>query len=317
MISILVSIVSVYYNRENYVKESINSLLNQTYQDIEIILVDDGSTDNTLKKMREFDDSRIKIITHENQGFVKSIIKAIASSNGDFIAIHGSGDISYSNRIEKQVEFLKSNPDFGVVGCYVKLTDLVNNKTRVHKPTVNNSDLTNQLIESNIFTHGEVMFSKEIYEKVGGYNPFYKYGQDYDLWLRMSLLTNFNVVPEVLYERFNLPGGVSTSPEKRILQLYLGEISKQNIKLRVENKKDLLETHGIYAPIYLKKSKRLSRRLNKLATSLYLRGKKSFALQANLLSRKEGFYVGNLLLSIILKIPFIHRILPKIYNKIR
>ncbi|MDZ7835005.1 MAG: glycosyltransferase family 2 protein [Alkalibacterium sp.] len=114
----LVSIVTVYYNRENQVKESIESLLNQTYQNIEIIAVDDGSTDNTYKLLSSYKDSRLKVIRHTNSGFVKSIRKAIEHSNGDIIAVHGSGDISFLNRIEKQVSVLKNNSRIGVVSCY-------------------------------------------------------------------------------------------------------------------------------------------------------------------------------------------------------
>ena len=103
----LVSIITVYYNREQYIKESIQSLLEQTYKNTEIIIVDDGSNDETLNILNKFTDNRIRIISHGNMGFVKSIKKAIDISKGKYIAIHGSVDISHANRIERQVDFLK------------------------------------------------------------------------------------------------------------------------------------------------------------------------------------------------------------------
>ena len=122
----LVSVISAYYNREDHVEESIQSLLDQTYENLEIIThVDDGSTDNTLERLRRFDDPRLKIVTHENCGLVLSFIKAIEMSSGEYIAIHGSGDLSLPRRIEKQAALLQEKEKVGVVGCYVNNIDTV------------------------------------------------------------------------------------------------------------------------------------------------------------------------------------------------
>ena len=113
----LVSVVSAYYNRQDKVIDSINSLLNQTYKNLEIIVIDDGSTDDTYKVLSSLEDPRLKIISQPNQGFVRAIRYAISVSNSEFIAIHGAGDISLPKRIEMQVNLLMGNPDIGVVGC--------------------------------------------------------------------------------------------------------------------------------------------------------------------------------------------------------
>src|SRR5690625_1367943 len=137
MKSMLVSIVTVFYNRANYVKASIESLLNQTYENIEIIAIDDGSTDNTLEKLKLFEsDSRFKVISHSNIGFVRSIKKAIKYSNGEVIAVHGSGDISLPSRIEKQVDILIKKPHIGVVGCEVKLINPLINTSQIQVPHI-------------------------------------------------------------------------------------------------------------------------------------------------------------------------------------
>lgn len=269
-----VSIISVYYNREDYVTESINSLLSQTYNDIEIIVVDDGSTDNTLNKLKEFSDSRLKIITQQNIGFVASIKKAIDISSGDKIAIHGSGDISHCKRIEKQINEFKNNSSLGVVGCFVENINLISEKASTIKPKIDSGiSLTDNLKKKNLFTHGEVMFDKEIYYRVGQYRDFFKYSQDRDLWLRMSLESNFYIIPEVLYTRFQLSEGVGNDPIKIVMQKYFNEYSKISINNRLNNEIDIIDEYGIYSPFFRKhRSKELSNQLCYRSISSFMKG---------------------------------------------
>ena len=233
----MVSVITIYYNRAEHVKESIQSLLDQTFSNVEIIAVDDGSTDNTLELLHSFSDSRVKVISHPNQGFVKSIIKAVSLASHDIIAIHGSGDISLPERIEKQLQVLLDRPEIGVVGCYVANENMVSNESTIIKPEIDTKiGIAKQLLHMNIFLHGEVMFRKSIYLKAGGYRDYFKFAQDYDLWLRMSLYTEFAVVKEVLYTRFTLSDGVSASSSKISMQCILrklrGNVSNSNRKVR-------------------------------------------------------------------------------------
>lgn len=255
----LVSIISVFHNREKYALESINSILNQTYRDIEIILVDDGSTDNTYKILSRISDPRIKLFKHKNQGFTKSIKEAINLSKGEIIAIHGAGDISLDTRIEKQVEILKRNTDIGIVGCYVENYDVDNNQRSLYiPPSEKNGNMTEILKKANIFTHGEVAFRRDIYEKVGGYREYFKYSQDRDLWLRMSLLTNYTIIPEKLYIRYNFSNGVSKTFEKMVIQKYYGSLMCQCIEMRVIGKKDLIDLYGEHAAFFRSRDRDLS-----------------------------------------------------------
>lgn len=275
--------------------------MNQTYKNIEIIVVDDGSTDNTLSRICEFKDDRIKIIQHKNMGFVNSIIKAIQQASGELIAIHGSGDYSHPLRIEKQVELIKNEPSIGVVGCYVKKVDLVEGKENIFRPVIPENNLLSYIKYNNPFTHGEVMFKKEVYDKVGGYRSFFMYSQDRDLWMRMSLHTKFGVVPEVLYTRYNLPGGgVSRSPEKVIMQKYFNEVSRQCIDMKVKGEADLIEKYGYYAPFFLKRSKTLSNDIFKKASSEYLKGNLNDAIKFIDLSINERKSFLNLSLKLLL-----------------
>lgn len=289
----MVSIVTLYYNRANHVTESIQSLLDQSYRDIEIIAIDDGSSDDTFDRLMSFKDPRLKVITQKNMGFVKSIIKAVELASGEFIAIHGSGDISYETRIEKQLELIQSRPEIGVVGCYVENKMETTGSAFVNKPYIDPGlDLTNQIIKENAFTHGEVMFRKAVYTQAGGYREFFKFCQDYDLWLRMSLITRFAIVPEILYRRYVLADGVSASLEKLMMQKYFVEIGIQCVELRRRNKPDLIDKYGIYGPFFRVRTKRFAKTMWRLALTAFYRGQKTDALLINRKSieEKRGFY---------------------------
>ena len=256
----LVSIITGYYNRQDQVSESIKSLINQSYQNTEIIIFDDCSTDDTYNRLNEFAvlDSRIQLIKHEkNIGFVQGLIEAINVSKGEFIAIHGSGDLSYENRIEKQVACLLKMTSVSVVGCHFynsrkgKVIDTIKH--------TNELGFKKKLLKRNVFSHGEVMFRKSTYDKVGGYRPFFQYSQDYDLWCRMSLISDYYIIQEVLYTRNNdSDNAVSNSTLKLVRQAVLEVFIRQCIELRNKQGYDYIDIAGDQALAFRKKSLKLS-----------------------------------------------------------
>jgi len=279
-----VSIITVYYNRDYCVEESIKSILNQSYHDFELILVNDGSTDGTLEEFRKINDPRVRIIDHQNIGFTKSMIEAIKESKGDYIALHGSGDISLANRIAMQCEVLDANKNVGLVGCL----RTVENRTEYEK--INEykggnwvegeyfyGDASKVILQKNLFAHGSVMFRRAVYSKVGGYRDFFHYAQDRDLWVRMSRECEFCVLDEILYVRAFLTDSVSIDPDKRLIQRYLSELIIQCGSAVLEGKKDLVDQYGVYSLFFLKKTKRLSIDLSKQAIKWFHQGEFSAA----------------------------------------
>ncbi|MBV6879088.1 glycosyltransferase [Epilithonimonas ginsengisoli] len=244
----LVSIISGYHNREDFVDDSIQSLINQTYKNTEIIIFDDCSTDKTYDKLVKIasTDTRIRLVRNaENKGFVKSLIAAVESAKGEYIAIHGSGDFSYPTRIEKQVDVLNSRAEIGVVGTFVE--NITVNEEGEDMALMKNSidgSATEILKSRNIFTHGEVMFRKALHDEVGGYREFFKFAQDYDLWARLSFKCDFYTIQEFLYKRFLRSDGATVVPEKRLMQIRMTEVIKQNLQLLENGEKDLLEKHS-------------------------------------------------------------------------
>ena len=290
----LVSVVSPYYNRQAYVYESVQSLLDQSYDNLEIVIVDDGSTDETYQRLCSFSDPRLKVIHQENQGVVGALRTAIDASKGEIVAVHGSGDISYPERIEKQVALLQARPEIGVVGCHVKNTNTVNGYSMILKSN-SAAATTETLKESNVFTHGEVMYRRELYERVGGYRFFFRYAEDRDLWLRMRLHTEFDDVKEVLYERFLLPDGVGLDLEKSMLQGYLADFAGQCISYRERYGVDPVDLYGEKAAFIRHRSPLLARRLQGYTVAALMKEDIDLARRFNNSSLQEARGVRNTL----------------------
>ncbi|MCH8540762.1 MAG: glycosyltransferase [Opitutales bacterium] len=228
-----VTVVSVWYNRENYVEESIKSIILQTYQNLEIILWDDCSTDNTYKLLEAYKSEKVNIFrSKKNQGLTKCLIEAIGKANGNLIAIHGSGDISLPKRIEKQVDvFIKREAD--VVSC---LTQRYSESLKKYFKSKDAQDGFPDPKYSPL-THGEVMFSREIYNLAGGYREFFEMSQDYDLWLRMrDEGACFIKVNEFLYQTFSRKEGVSGDYKKMFIQSHYAAMAYQCWIERNKNK---------------------------------------------------------------------------------
>ncbi|EGQ9111195.1 glycosyltransferase [Vibrio alginolyticus] len=235
-----VTIISVYYNREKSVDESVNSLINQKYNNYKIILVDDGSTDNTFNELKKFESENCIVYTKENTGFVDSITRAIDSTNSEFIAIHGSGDISYDERIEKQVEVFRKYSQVGVVGAHCEVYNEITKQVSLFNIKSGLiPDCETELIKNNFLTQGEVMFRRSVYDDVGGYSSLYTFAQDYDLWLRMSKVTEFYVIPNVIYRRISKPDGVSGNISKLVMQQYLASFARRNRSKDIYNQEHL------------------------------------------------------------------------------
>ncbi len=261
----LVSMISVFYNRSYCVIDSVQSMINQNYRNLEIILVDDGSTDSTLDKLRKFESSKVKVVSFQNVGFTNAIKKAIDEiSNGELIAIHGSGDVSYPDRVKKQVEYMQQNPDTGVVGCGC---EVYSEKTKEShfaiKPfKIGQNNLLNR--GANVFSHGEVMIRKSIYNVVGGYRQEFVYAQDYDLWLRINEHSSLARFSDVLYLEFGRHDGVRNHVDKAVKQKKFSQLAMHSAYSRMQGH-DILNSinDDVFAP--LKGSEALSNRFARLA----------------------------------------------------
>ncbi|MEN2749001.1 glycosyltransferase [Sphingomonas sp. T9W2] len=266
-----VSVVSAFYNRGSRVRNSVGSVLAQTYPNLEVVIVDDGSTDDTLAQLQAFDDPRLTVISRGNRGFVASINDAIRASSGAFVAIHGSGDLSFPDRVARQAQVLIDDPAIGVVGCWVEDDETVGDGTLVFRPPAG-LPFHEALLTRNLFTHGETMFRRALYDQVGGYREFFRYAQDRDLWLRISRHADYAIVPDILYRRFKPAGGVSADPQKLVLQAYLSDFAVQCARAVDRGEADPLDRHGYLAPFLRQRPEVLGRKLAWFGARLMVKG---------------------------------------------
>lgn len=216
-----VSVVMAVYNGEKYLKDAIESILDQTFRDFEFIIVDDGSTDKTLEILKEYErkDKRIKIIINKaNIGLTKSLNKAIKEAKGEYIARQDDDDISLPERLKKQVEFLNRNEKIGIVGTFYYE---INKKGKIiGKKTFPCSDerLKKTLIKYNPFFHSSVLIRREVFSRVGLYDESFKRAQDYELWFRVANFYKLANIPEFLTKRRYLEEMISRKKENE--QIY-------------------------------------------------------------------------------------------------
>lgn len=241
-------IISVYYNREQMVDESVASLVSQLEPDMHLLLVDDGSTDSTLLRLQAWRADNVSVITHDNMGFVHAIRAGIDATQSDYIAIHGSGDLSLPGRFRKQADYLDLHPQVGVVGCHSHSVYSNGEMPPFIEAKKFTGDASRQILKGNLFHQGDVMMRRSCYDQVGGYRTYFKFAQDRDLFCRLSQITHFHVIEEVLYTRYvAVPGSVSGTASKLLLQRFLSDFACFCHAERLAGRPDPLEQHGEHA----------------------------------------------------------------------
>lgn len=198
MFKVISVIMSNYNTSEKYLRESIESILNQSFTDFEFIIVDDCSTNNGKSILESFNDDRIKVIFNEkNLGLAASLNKALQISKGEFIARMDSDDISLETRLEKQYKYLKSNPSVGLVASFAQ--KIGNDKGYIYSMVEEPEKMNVPMFFGNVICHPSVMFRKEVITNNHlKYNEEFKTGQDYELWSRLLKTEKVAIIPEVL-----------------------------------------------------------------------------------------------------------------------
>jgi len=216
----LVSVVIPCYNHEQYVEQSLNSVFNQTYTNIELIIIDDGSTDNSvavIKKIQEI--YNFAFITQKNMGVCKTLNRAVSLSEGKYIAILASDDYWDLSKIEKQVKSLESNPNSEF--CFsqaIEFDDKNIKKDTIFpkKPIAGN--VLNKVFVNPYIPAGSIFFTRELYNKLSGFDNDLKF-EDWDFIIRGAALTKFSVVKEpLLYYRSHETNIMKTRSRKEIFR---------------------------------------------------------------------------------------------------
>ncbi|MDB9526433.1 glycosyltransferase family 2 protein [Oscillatoria sp. CS-180] len=252
----LLTVVTATYNKGERNRQSIRSILNQTYKDFEYIVVNDGSPDDTKEILAEFDDPRLTIIHQDNQGFIKTMIQVMSSIKTPYVAIHGAGDISLPDRLATQLQYLESRPNVAVVSCFTnihivsdqsnpkKVEKLGSNTLRERRNHVEYTTV-DQMIERNIVDHGDAMVRMRAYQEFGGYRSFFVYCQDRDLWLR--ILSKYAIVrlrqelyTKVIDPRFDVAGNPRKAEKQALYSLFARFLARERKTIGL----DRLEAEG-------------------------------------------------------------------------
>ena len=220
--SLLISVIMSVYNDESNITDSVNSILFQTEENLEFLIIDDGSTDNTFELLNTFKDKRIKIFKNENNiGLTKSLNKLINSSKGEYIARQDSDDFSIQQRFQTQIEYIK---DHNLDACTSRA--LIKSKKRIIPRY--SYYFPNSLVMKykNPFIHGSLMIKKDTIMSVGLYNEKFKYAQDYKLFDDL-INANYRIgtIKEPLYY-LNMENNISTL--KLNEQQYYADCVRQN-----------------------------------------------------------------------------------------
>ena len=195
-----ITVLMPVYNGESHLRIAIESILNQTYKDFEFLIIDDASTDSSREIIKSFRDPRLRLIRNRvNVGLNKTLNIGLAVAQNKYIARMDQDDISYPERLSKQVLYLDQNPDVGVCGTAVEILDKTGKKTKLVFPAENNL-IRWSFCFYNPMAHPTVMIRKKIVEQVKGYSVLDRahYAEDYDLWSRLLPITKFHNLKEPL-----------------------------------------------------------------------------------------------------------------------
>ncbi|HEC65389.1 MAG TPA: glycosyltransferase family 2 protein [bacterium] len=219
-----VSVVIPTYNRAHLIGRAIQSVLDQTYQDFEIIVVDDGSRDNTCEVINDFDDERIRYIRHQgNRGGAVARNTGIKAARGEYTAFQDSDDEWLPEKLKKQMEIFKNvSSKVGVV--YTGFWKLGNNK-KIYKPqswvTQKEGDIHKELLNGNFVTTQSAVVKKTCFRKTGMFDERLPCLQDWELWIRISKYYHFKCIDEPLLVSYYTPDSIYADKDARIVALEL------------------------------------------------------------------------------------------------
>jgi len=239
-----ISVVMTVYNSAATLVETMESILGQTESDFELIVVDDGSNDATLRMLARYDDARVRILRNAgNIGLTRSLIAGCAAARGMCIARHDAGDRSHPDRFRKQWRLLDNDPRLALVSCATEFVGPNSEYLFTSRPAgialrpieMLDPAATNGIVAGPSH-HGSAMFRRDAYERAGGYRAEWYYGQDWDLWYRIGAEGLFQSIDEPLYVARVTPDSISGSA--REAQQELAKLSHAALMARARGESD-------------------------------------------------------------------------------
>lgn len=243
--NIPVTVCMSVYNSEKYLREAIESILNQTFSDFEFLIVNDGSTDNSLEILKNYEkqDPRIKLVNHQqNKGWVEVANEEINLAQGEFFARMDPDDISMPNRIELQYNFMINHPQHVCVGAKVLMIDMEGDALKIFPfyQTHQAIDSAHLRGEGGAMVHPAAMFRLKSLKQLGGFDSASKPVEDFDLFLRLAELGEIENLPEVLLKYRQHLHSFTSNVDKNIQfnanqKVILDACKRRNISIDCKN----------------------------------------------------------------------------------
>lgn len=256
----LVTVGVALYNHEKYIVKCLESIVKQTYKNIELIVIDDGSPDNSFQVAKDYLESQdfnknYKIYTRPNKGMCNTLNEIAQQANGKYISFIGSDDCWFLNKIEEQVEFLESHPQYVLVHSNSQVIDNDDIEKNIldYSAKKNTGFLFDSILEGkggiNTPSH---LYKTEVYEKIGYYDPTLKF-EDTDFWLRLTKHYEVGFIDKIhTYYRWH---DDNLSGSKNVLKFYYEEI----VKIYNKNIEDRIKRNKAISKIYRKAFQRAFR----------------------------------------------------------
>lgn len=201
-----------------WVVDAVESILGQSFGDLELIVVDDGSTDDTPVLLARIQDPRLAVERQAPAGLTRALVRALARARAPLIARLDADDVARADRLAQQTAYLASHPDIGLLGSAARVVDASGREAGEIRPPEGDAALRRALIRRNPFVHSSIVARRLLVVRAGGYDPAFPVAQDYDLWLRLAPLTRLGNLPEPLVTRRLVPGRVTAAHEDERLR---------------------------------------------------------------------------------------------------
>jgi len=213
-----VSVLMSVWNGAPWVRDAVESILGQTASDLELIVIDDGSTDGTPALLAALGDPRLRVERQSRLGLTRSLNRGLSLATAPLLARLDADDVALPERLARQRAFLGAHPEIGLLGTGAREVDTAGRQIQVVRPPEGDAAIRRALIRGNPFVHSSVMMRRAVLERLGGYDETLAVAQDYDLWLRMSEITRVANLGEPLVVRRLLPDRVSARRDRARLR---------------------------------------------------------------------------------------------------
>jgi glycosyltransferase involved in cell wall biosynthesis len=201
-----------------WVVGAVESILGQTLGDLELIVVDDGSTDDTPDLLASIRDPRLHVEHRPPAGLARALNRALEQARAPLVARLDADDLALPERLARQRAFLGAHREVGLLGTGAREVEPTGREVRVVRPPGDDAEIRRTLIRHNPFVHSSVMMRRLLLEQLGGYDSSFAVAQDYDLWLRMSRITRMANLAEPLVVRRLVAGRVTAERDSERLR---------------------------------------------------------------------------------------------------